>query len=146
MAGLPKLVIVTPNPPGLTLTAQGGHEATSQNLGKLNKGEIYMAVQEYTGYYQLKPYKTPFPLPIPATQEVWADVRFLPEYVEEPPDEPEPEPDEDISLVDLLYIACKAVVDYIEGMTYERIRAFRNHPPVSLPRGEHGGVRLWRTR
>ncbi len=91
-----KTVVVTPNVGGDELTARLTHDG--QQVGKLLRGKRYQAVEEYKGMLRIldkREYAACdyFPsLTWPQTG-VWADARFLPEYVPAPDPEPEPEPE-----------------------------------------------------
>ena len=103
----PKLVIVTPNVGGDTLTARATHDGAQ--IGKLHRGEIYFAVEEYKGMLRLAKYQTAFPFPV--TGQVWADARFLPDYV---PGDPEPVPVGDGNLKSLANKLGHALIEWSE--------------------------------
>ncbi len=118
-----KLVKVWPNiiddkPEDDTLTARfDNHDGTW--AGRLVRGSIYKVIEEYTitkdekpiTFYRLEVYKDAFPfVRTPANRAVWVNSSYLKEYTE---GEVEP-PVVDSDLIKLIYVACKAVVDYIE--------------------------------
>ena len=103
-----KLVIVTPNVGGDTLTARATHDGVQ--IGKLNRGEIYWAVEEYKGMYRLGKHITPFPFHV--TGDVWANAAYLPEYIPGAPD-PDPVPG-DGGLKSLAAKLGRALLDWSE--------------------------------
>jgi len=113
-----KIVIVTPNPnptgdPKLDeLTARVSHDDNGQQLGKLHRGEVYRAVEEYLGKYRLIVWMDNFPFPVLNGVSVWADARFLPEVAVAP--EPEPIPASDGSLKSLANKLGHALIEWSE--------------------------------
>lgn len=104
-----KLVIVTPNVGGDTLTARATHDGVQ--IGKLNRGEIYWAVEEYKGMYRLVKHITPFPFRV--ASDVWASATYLPDYVPGDPD-PDPIPVGDGSLKSLAAKLGHALIEWSE--------------------------------
>ena len=109
----PKLVIVTPNIGGDTLTARATHDGAQ--IGKLHRGEVYFAVEEYKGMLRLAKYQTAFPFPVPAGAQVWADARFLPDFEPTPNPEPNPIPVSGDKNERALIAAVKAWLAVMEG-------------------------------
>ena len=107
-----KLVIVTPNVGGDTLTARETHdEHSNQWPAKLQRGKVYRAVELYVGMYRLQPVD-PFPFTVPAGKSVWADSDYLPEYVGDP--DPAPVPVGDGSLKSLAAKIGQALIEWSE--------------------------------
>jgi len=107
----PKLVIVTPNIGGDTLTARATHDGAQ--IGKLHRGEVYFAVEEYKGMLRLGKYQTPFPFVVPPGAQVWADARFLPDFEPTPPD-PEPIPADNGKVINALIAALEVFLQKIK--------------------------------
>jgi hypothetical protein len=110
-----KLVHVNPNVGGDTLTCYNRPDR-QRNLGRIYRNEIYRAIAEYQDMYRIEelPDQARFGF-VSDTGEVWADKKYLKDGA--PDWEPiwKPEPNPQITLLDVIYVACKAVVELFEG-------------------------------